>query len=175
MIFGGTLNDNEQTIDEKRQIITNTRNLTRQQQIIYRRSIFDNYRPDLSQFDYFLFKEKLKLGESLLNEYRTRLNNEVRKIVFLLPQAYHREYINHKFADQILDLTSPHIRGAQAQSMRSWQDASKIVNWIEQKRERLQKYDQINPKIKTVNSQNIDEILDYFTLTDQYNLNLIRK
>lgn len=36
----------------------------------------------MTEHDYFLFKEKWKLGELYFNEMRKRLNNECRRIFF---------------------------------------------------------------------------------------------
>ncbi|KAL4510055.1 hypothetical protein ABPG72_010248 [Tetrahymena utriculariae] len=141
MAFGGfRQTDNSLIIDDKRKIILNTRSLNDFQQKIYLRNFFTNYRPDLSSYDYFAFKEKLRIGELYLNEYRKRINNEVRRASILTPTSSLRENLNHKIADQILDLSSPHIRGAHFQAVRSWTEASKIVNYVEEKQAKINKY-----------------------------------
>ncbi|KAL4466874.1 hypothetical protein ABPG74_010471 [Tetrahymena malaccensis] len=151
MAFGGfRQTDNSLIIDDRRKIILNTRSLSDFQQKIYLRNFFTNYRPDLSSYDYFAFKEKLRVGELFLNEYRKRINNEVRRATILTPTSSLRENMNHKIADQILDLSSPHIRGAHFQAVRSWTDASKIVNYVEEKQAKINKYGLQFPLLKSM-------------------------
>ena len=52
--------------------------------------------------DQFIFREKLKMGESLLNEYRTRINHEIRRLSILTPFAYHRDNVNVRFRSYII-------------------------------------------------------------------------
>lgn len=57
------------------------------QQMLYLRNYFSSYRPDLSAYDQFVFKEKLKLGEGLLSEFRKRVNDEIRRAAILTPSS----------------------------------------------------------------------------------------
>jgi hypothetical protein len=75
-------NETDFIIDEKRKILVNARNMTDFQEKEYFRNVYTTYRPDLSAFDYYQFKEKWKLGENYLNEMRKRLNHEIKKIHF---------------------------------------------------------------------------------------------
>jgi hypothetical protein len=72
----------ELIIDEKRKIVLNARSMTPFQDSLYKRNFFKRMRPDLSDYDYFIFKEKWRLGENYLNELRKRLNAEVRRARF---------------------------------------------------------------------------------------------
>jgi len=95
MAFGGfRQTENSLIVDEKRKVILNTRSLNNFQQQIYLRNFFTSYRPDLSGYDYYVFKEKLRIGELFLNEYRKRINNEIRRLSILSPTSSLLENLN---------------------------------------------------------------------------------
>lgn len=50
--------------------------------MLYIKNFYINPRPDLTEHDYFVFKEKWKLGEFYMNEMRKRLNGELRRMFF---------------------------------------------------------------------------------------------
>ena len=57
---------------------------------MYKRNFYTSLRPDLTDLDFFIFKEKWKLGENFFNEMRKRLNNEIRRIAFTTSGATRR-------------------------------------------------------------------------------------
>ena len=71
--------ESELIIDDKRRIAVNARNLTDIQHQLYKRNYFKRLRPDLSEPDFFTWKEKGRIGEFYLNELRKRLNNEFQR------------------------------------------------------------------------------------------------
>jgi len=70
------IHETEYIWDDKRKIIINSRNLTDYQYAIYKRSMYKRLRPDLTEYDFQIWKEKYRLGEVYLNELRKRLNWE---------------------------------------------------------------------------------------------------
>jgi hypothetical protein len=80
-------NEAEYIIDQKRGVVVNTRNMDTLQNFIYKRNqfktlrhFFNNQRPDLSDFEYQVFRAKFALGENYLNEVRKRLNSEITRL-----------------------------------------------------------------------------------------------
>ncbi len=84
-------NENEYIIDDKRKIIVNQKSLTPMQHYIYKRQSFVTMRPDLNDLDFFIWKEKWRLGENYLNEMRKRLNGEVRRLTMFQTLATRRK------------------------------------------------------------------------------------
>ncbi|KRX05052.1 hypothetical protein PPERSA_06686 [Pseudocohnilembus persalinus] len=133
------INSEDFIVDEKRKILVNTRSMTPSQQMLYIKNFYINPRPDLTEHDYFVFKEKWKLGEFYMNEMRKRLNGELRRMFFQTSGATRRNKVQH-VQDQILQLSPPHIKGARFHADRTWEEASKIVNFIDKKLSRVSKY-----------------------------------
>lgn len=83
----------EYIIDQKRGIILNTRDLNHQQNYFHTRNFFKTFRPDLSDYDYFVFKERLILGERYLAYLKDKLNYETGRVFMQYPVGYLREKI----------------------------------------------------------------------------------
>lgn len=74
-----SIHETEYIWDDKRKIIINSRDLTDYQFAIYKRGMFKRLRPDLSDYDFIIWKEKFRLGEYYLNELKKRLNWETQR------------------------------------------------------------------------------------------------
>lgn len=77
-----TLHETEYILDDKRKIIVNARDFNSFQFSLYKRGMFKRQRPDLSNYDFVIWKEKYRLGEYYLNEMRRKLNSEMTRFHF---------------------------------------------------------------------------------------------
>ncbi len=87
------IHESEYIIDDKRKIVVNTRDLNSFQYNLYRRSMFKRQRPDLSEYDFLIWKEKYRMGEYYLNELNRRLNLEIGRAFLMGHQAQNKENI----------------------------------------------------------------------------------
>jgi len=134
-----TIHEAEHIIDEKRKLIINTRDLNSFQYNLYRRSMFKRQRPDLSEYDFLIWKEKYRMGEYYINELNRRLNLEIGRAFLMGHQAQNKENIKY-FEEQALQLSQPHIKGPGWHVERTWEEASKIVAYMTKLSNRVQKY-----------------------------------
>ena len=88
-----TIHESEYIIDDKRKVIVNTRDLNSFQYNLYRRNMFKRQRPDLSEYDFLIWKEKYRMGEYYLNELNRRLNLEIGRAFLMGHQAQNKENI----------------------------------------------------------------------------------
>ncbi|KAM3143576.1 hypothetical protein pb186bvf_004338 [Paramecium bursaria] len=130
---------NEIIIDPERNIALNARTLNAEQDIRYYRSSFTSYRPDLTEPELEQFYTRLYVGERFLNALHYKLLAEMRRVFLQYPPGSVNEKILH-FNDQFYQLAQPFTLGQRAHVNRSWQDATKIVNYFEIALQKIAKY-----------------------------------
>jgi hypothetical protein len=95
------LSESEYIFDERRGIVVNARDLNDFQFNIYKRNMYKTLRPDLTNHDFLIWKERYRLGEDYLNTMRVKLNNESQRNYLQGHPARNKDNIK---------VTSPHIR-----------------------------------------------------------------
>ena len=115
--------------------------------------MYKRLRPDLTDYDFAIWKEKYRLGEAYLNELKRRTNNETRRLSLIGHAAQRQEHIKY-FEENIHQLSQPHIKGNSAHIERTWEEASKIVAYMTTISNRIQKYRLEYPLARFLNDAN---------------------
>eukprot|EP01016_Furgasonia_blochmanni_P031617 TRINITY_DN3264_c0_g1_i2.p1 TRINITY_DN3264_c0_g1~~TRINITY_DN3264_c0_g1_i2.p1 ORF type:complete len:202 (+),score=46.19 TRINITY_DN3264_c0_g1_i2:111-716(+) len=137
--YANVLSENELVYDEKRRQVVSSRDMTAFQQQLYVKGQFKRLRPDLTERDFCVWKQKLRLGDVYLNMVKQHLVNEVIRSS-ILTSTYGRRRHLQNFEDTYYKISAPHIKGPKYHQPRNWSDATRFVNYMNKISRRISKY-----------------------------------
>eukprot|EP00331_Platyophrya_macrostoma_P032162 CAMPEP_0176444358 /NCGR_PEP_ID=MMETSP0127-20121128/23015_1 /TAXON_ID=938130 /ORGANISM="Platyophrya macrostoma, Strain WH" /LENGTH=156 /DNA_ID=CAMNT_0017829851 /DNA_START=108 /DNA_END=578 /DNA_ORIENTATION=+ len=107
---------------------------------VYMRSFYKRMRPDLTDSEFYKWKETYKLGEMFMNQLSMRNNLEILRAA-VSGQTSLSPSRRGAFEETSRKLTAPFVKHYRYTVPRTWKDASTIVAWMQTKLDRIGKYE----------------------------------